>query len=130
MEWKKFYRIDGRLEWVCEHGVGHPDVNIAKLLAKEYGDDPEDVWTVHGCDGCCCREDFPGIVKCSYETVLTDEWSQPITEYTYTYKTCPICGYFAFYSTEDEHIVTYRCPECGECVKYRKEIEREHDPRL
>ena len=32
---------DGRLEWVCEHGIGH----------TVYA--PEDLDLVHGCDGCC-----------------------------------------------------------------------------
>jgi len=40
------YREDGRVEWVCDHGVGHtiyhPDKNT------KYG-------FVHGCDGCCSR---------------------------------------------------------------------------
>ena len=34
------YRDDGRIEWYCEHGIGHtvwsPDNNY-----------------IHGCDGCC-----------------------------------------------------------------------------
>jgi hypothetical protein len=36
-----------RKEWSCEHGVGHYDLNLVKL-------------SVHGCDGCCSRDDFPG----------------------------------------------------------------------
>lgn len=36
-----------RGEWECEHGVGHPDPALNKNA-------------VHGCDGCCSREDFPG----------------------------------------------------------------------
>lgn len=35
-----------RKEWICEHGVGHYDPNLVK-------------YTVHGCDGCCSRNDFP-----------------------------------------------------------------------
>ena len=31
---------DGRIEYVCKHGVGHGI-------------------HVHGCDGCCSRKDFP-----------------------------------------------------------------------
>ena len=34
-------RVDGRIEWVCEHGVGHT-VWWPKHLDG-----------VHGCDGCC-----------------------------------------------------------------------------
>lgn len=40
------YRMDGRIEWCCEHGVGHTIYN------------PHD-WgkysMSHGCDGCCSR---------------------------------------------------------------------------
>ena len=35
------WRVDGRLEWVCEHGVGH----------TVY--EPKGSGFVHGCDGCC-----------------------------------------------------------------------------
>lgn len=41
MEWKINYREDGRIEWLCTHDVGHDN-------------------HVHGCDGCCRRDDFPG----------------------------------------------------------------------
>ena len=37
-------RADGRIEWVCEHGVGH-----TVWAPTEYG--PSGY--VHGCDGCC-----------------------------------------------------------------------------
>jgi hypothetical protein len=40
MKWYKNVREDGRIEYVCEHGVGHGN-------------------HVHGCDGCCRRKDFP-----------------------------------------------------------------------
>lgn len=46
MKWSLTKREDGRYEINCEHGVGHPPC-----------------WshnTVHGCDGCCKHEDFPG----------------------------------------------------------------------
>jgi hypothetical protein len=36
-----------RCEWICEHGVGHYDPALVEN-------------TVHGCDGCCSRKDFPG----------------------------------------------------------------------
>lgn len=35
------WRDDGRLEWVCEHGIGHT------VYAPPSSD------FVHGCDGCC-----------------------------------------------------------------------------
>ena len=62
MKWTKNIRGSGLLEWVCEHGVGHPDFESAKLVAKSYGH-PVGTWLVHGCDGCCNREDFPGNKK-------------------------------------------------------------------
>ena len=38
MKWEHDAR---RREWICEHGVGHG-------------------LHIHGCDGCCSRDDFPG----------------------------------------------------------------------
>jgi hypothetical protein len=35
------WRRDGRLEWICEHGVGH---TVYEPKGKDY---------IHGCDGCC-----------------------------------------------------------------------------
>lgn len=34
-------RMDGRIEWVCEHGVGH---TVHATDKASY---------IHGCDGCC-----------------------------------------------------------------------------
>jgi len=59
MKWTKCNRASGLLEWVCEHGVGHPDYLSACNVAKEHGHHVE-TWLVHGCDGCCDRKDFPG----------------------------------------------------------------------
>ncbi|MFA5407072.1 MAG: hypothetical protein WC307_06970 [Candidatus Nanoarchaeia archaeon] len=39
------YRADGRVEWTCDHGVGH-------TLFYPTGSDE-----VHGCDGCCGKSD-------------------------------------------------------------------------
>jgi len=50
-------RFDGRIEWVCRHGVGHPDPDVVRLLGRLYD---KDVYGVHGCDGCCSRNDYPG----------------------------------------------------------------------
>ena len=36
------WRGDGRLERICEHGVGHTVADLSKN--KNF---------VHGCDGCC-----------------------------------------------------------------------------
>lgn len=34
-------RMDGRIEWICQHGIGH---------TKWY---PKGSSSSHGCDGCC-----------------------------------------------------------------------------
>ena len=35
------FRMDGRIEWICEHGIGH-------TIWHPKGSD-----FVHGCDSCC-----------------------------------------------------------------------------
>ena len=40
------YRVDGRIEWICEHGVGHTVYNPMDWGEYSMG---------HGCDGCCSR---------------------------------------------------------------------------
>ena len=37
------YRMDGRIEWHCKHGIGHTVWSPRK----------DDVYYIHGCDGCC-----------------------------------------------------------------------------
>ena len=37
-------RSSGIIEWICEHGVGHP-VEVPDNI-KSWG-------LIHGCDGCC-----------------------------------------------------------------------------
>jgi hypothetical protein len=39
-------REDGRLERVCEHGIGHTVGHTRGYLMGSYE-------TIHGCDGCC-----------------------------------------------------------------------------
>ena len=56
MKWTKTQRTSGLIEWVCEHGVGHPD----KASVDEMEANGRPGYGVHGCDGCCKREDFPG----------------------------------------------------------------------
>lgn len=52
MKWTTITRETGLIEHVCVHGVGHPDPESAKELGEGWG--------IHGCDGCCSRNDFPG----------------------------------------------------------------------
>jgi hypothetical protein len=40
-------REDGRVEWLCRHGIGHP-------IGHKRG--WKDWMGVHGCDGCCVGE--------------------------------------------------------------------------
>ena len=47
----------GKRVWQCEHGVGHPDHDSVVRMNEASG---EAGWGVHGCDGCCGRDDFPG----------------------------------------------------------------------
>lgn len=64
--WITIRRETGLVEHVCEHNVGHPNHGSALWLAEAYeieGDDVFDGYAarlIHGCDGCCAREDFPG----------------------------------------------------------------------
>jgi hypothetical protein len=63
MKWEKIRRASGLIEWACEHGCGHPDANsVEELSERRAGSDdpPATHWSVHGCDGCCSRADFPG----------------------------------------------------------------------
>jgi hypothetical protein len=64
------------IEHGCPHGVGHPNPGsarwVAEAIAIQRENDPkwdgdtgsieelEDAWGIHGCDGCCAHESFPG----------------------------------------------------------------------
>lgn len=41
----------GLLERICEHGIGHPDVDY--LHAREESGEDITFMGVHSCDGCC-----------------------------------------------------------------------------
>jgi len=70
MKWTKITRASGLIEHVCVHGVGHPDPESAIKVSLKYSPNRTEkeirengtAWTVHCCDGCCCRDDFPGKV--------------------------------------------------------------------
>jgi hypothetical protein len=75
-EWKINRRETSLIEHVCEHGIGHPNFYSAYRMAKLYGDHISS-WQIHGCDGCCGEDDFPGhemaqfeLVKRSYDEIL------------------------------------------------------------
>jgi len=40
--------MDGRVEFICEHGCGHT-IHIPSGISKK----DEWAWWSHGCDGCC-----------------------------------------------------------------------------
>lgn len=49
--WFRLWRKDRAIfEWICPHGVGHPDpLDIRVMAGLDDG--------VHGCDGCCVNRD-------------------------------------------------------------------------
>lgn len=52
-------RADGRVELICEHGVGHPSRKLTLLYRGIWNDCD----SIHGCDSCCVKlfpdpEDF------------------------------------------------------------------------
>lgn len=70
-EWQKIHRRETSLiEHVCEHGVGHPNFYSVVRLSG-YSTDPEDWgYAVHGCDGCCQADNFPGRRQTNWELML------------------------------------------------------------
>lgn len=69
MRWTTHRRDDkyNLVECICEHGVGHPAYGSALWIAESlHPDDKESqaielrALLVHGCCGCCGRDDFPG----------------------------------------------------------------------
>ncbi len=60
MEWQTIRRETGLVEHVCEHGVGHPNHGSIIWMEENMG---QDSWGVHGCDGCCKHDDFPGTLE-------------------------------------------------------------------
>ena len=71
MDWIKVKRMDGRIEYNCEHGVGHGT-------------------HVHGCchDHCCSRDDFPPTLS------LRKKWKRKLRKYIVQYD----AAYDTYYS--------------------------------
>lgn len=44
-------RASGLVEDICEHGVGHPNIE----WMKKHDPDGKLMMGVHGCDGCCSK---------------------------------------------------------------------------
>ena len=74
-------RESGLVEFVCEHGVGHPVWGSADFLASydspsaELRSRKRDSWMTHGCDG-CCGDHFEELLYQSVEVGndLLHEW--------------------------------------------------------
>ena len=54
----------GLVEYHCEHGIGHPALGSALWVAEAINaDGGASSWeseSIHGCDGCCHDDNFPG----------------------------------------------------------------------
>ena len=46
------WRSDGRIERVCEHGIGHT-ISVKYVKYREPDGSVSPSWWAHGCDGCC-----------------------------------------------------------------------------
>ncbi len=56
-EFKTHWREDRSLmERICEHGVGHPDADHLKFIARVKGEKAAQTESIHGCCGCCTKE--------------------------------------------------------------------------
>lgn len=58
--WSTHRRETSLIEHICEHGVGHPNAGSMLRMDEIHGEGSKGTWGVHGCDGCCARDDFPG----------------------------------------------------------------------
>jgi hypothetical protein len=57
VQWKLLWRNDrGIFERICSHGIGHPDPDTIRFLAKRLGTETAENEMIHGCDGCCAEE--------------------------------------------------------------------------
>lgn len=95
MGWKTIRRQTGLIEHVCEHGCGHPNAGsiqytdwyFNQFLKFEFDYEkqgslivqmpienlsPRSSWAMHGCDGCCSREDFPGRAANAIQHAFSD----------------------------------------------------------
>lgn len=48
-------RADGRLEQLCEHGVGHTVAIDRAIIMSVATEKDKAAWWSHGCDGCCAN---------------------------------------------------------------------------
>jgi len=64
-DWRINQRLDSfswpLVERLCSHGRGHPDPDSVAFLEKTGPEGARGSWGVHGCDGCCAREDSESV---------------------------------------------------------------------
>lgn len=70
-EWPLIRRMDGRMEIICPHGVGHPSQVLtgARWVSSWMG--------VHGCCGCCASAAF-ALAERHHCLARGIEWPPPI----------------------------------------------------
>jgi hypothetical protein len=84
MKWTETQRSDGRIEYICEHGVGHGN-------------------HIHGCcvSNCCSRDDYPGrnkkMTKWNLRKLTKSEWSKGVMTDEKIYICNPPIGVTAVY---------------------------------
>jgi hypothetical protein len=63
MRWVRNMRASGLVEWEDDQGCGHPDPLSVEYLNNRFHSSenpPSSHYGIHGCNGSCSREDFPG----------------------------------------------------------------------
>lgn len=56
------WRADRQLmERICPHGIGHPDPDSIAFIRRMDGEKRAGIESVHGCDGCCAKEEANGV---------------------------------------------------------------------
>lgn len=54
----QLWRSDRALmERLCPHGIGHPDPDHLYFVRMTHGEDTARTEGIHGCDGCCHKEE-------------------------------------------------------------------------
>jgi hypothetical protein len=51
-EWPTHWNM-GRMERLCEHGIGHPDPDHVSYILRTFGKAVTELHAIHACDGCC-----------------------------------------------------------------------------
>ena len=78
-EWPLIWRDDRLIfERICEHGIGHPDLDQRKYWKETFGD--ENSMGVHGCDGCCVGSEFGKCPDCGTDLVNHNEFCDDCEE--------------------------------------------------